>query len=65
MNPHSDTKLDYCHDHGGWGGEGIPCKVCGVVGKPNLMPPIPSGLSFDQALQWGAEQINRQILSHD
>ena len=55
------SRDDYCSKHGGWCGEGIPCKVCGVIGQPNSMPEIPSGLTYEEALLWGAEQIRLRL----
>ena len=55
------TKEDYCHDHGGWGSEYIPCRKCGVIRGKNTMPEMPSGLTLDEAFAWGAEQINGRL----
>lgn len=57
-----DLMDDYCSDHGGWGSWEKPCKICGRVRTDEQIPEIPKGLSFDEALAWGAEQINKKIM---
>ena len=52
-----DLKTNYCHDHGGWGSDITPCKVCGKLCTSSTMPEMPKGLTWDEALQWGAKQI--------
>jgi hypothetical protein len=36
-----------------------------VVGPPNTFPEIPEGLSFDAALQFGAEEIAKRLRTPD
>jgi len=57
----TDTQHDYCHEHGGWGSDTIPCRVCGSFSPPNTMPTMPDGLTWNQAFTWGAEQITKQL----
>jgi hypothetical protein len=65
MSAPKDTKKDFCHEHGGWGSDVTPCKVCGVFSPPNTFPEIPEGLSFDDALKFGAEEIAKRLRTPD
>lgn len=51
---------EYCREHGGWGSTSKPCKVCGHT-RRDVLPEMPKGLTFDQALEWGAKEINKHM----